>query len=147
MWPNQAIQLIAVADVGRIAAMAFANPEAHAGSTLEIAGDYAMGNGIAARMTAAAGRPISYARFPDAAFEADPFLARLAALVDAGPLAGSVDLLTLFTRYPACSRWMRGWRVRAGPRPRQPSRDVADARTSRRSRWEQVASDRPGGAI
>ncbi|MCB8874246.1 NmrA/HSCARG family protein [Acidisoma silvae] len=100
MRPDQPIQCIAVADIGRIVAGIFADPETYAGQTLEIAGDTVTGTEIAAKLSHAAGRPITYHRFADSLLEQNAFLARLAALVDDGRLAGNADIAALRRDFP-----------------------------------------------
>lgn len=90
--PDQAMQFIAVQDIGKIVAAVFANPSQFGGQTLEIAGDTLTGSDLGAALSEAAGRPITYARFTDDVLQTNPFLARLTALLDEGRLAGQADL-------------------------------------------------------
>ena len=55
--PDQAIQLLAVKDIGKFVAAIFADPARFGGETIEIASDSVTGRDIEARFTEAAGRP------------------------------------------------------------------------------------------
>ncbi|MCG8920585.1 NmrA/HSCARG family protein [Actinokineospora sp. PR83] len=59
--PDTRVQLIAAADIGAIAALAFADPGRFAGTALEIAGDELTAAGITAAFGAAAGLPARFA--------------------------------------------------------------------------------------
>ncbi|MBO9707311.1 MAG: NmrA/HSCARG family protein [Caulobacter sp.] len=89
---DQSMQLVAVEDIGRIVAAIFADPARFGGRTLEIAGDSVTGRDLEALFTEAAGRQIAYERFSDEVLTANPFLAKLTALLDTGRLAGRADL-------------------------------------------------------
>lgn len=111
MRPDQEVQIIAVQDVGRIVAAVFAKPERFIGQTIEIAGDSVTGDGLAAKLSVAAGRDIGYQRFPDAVLNDNPFLGRLAELIDNGRLAGNADLATLRALVPELltfDQWLQG---------------------------------------
>ncbi len=90
--PDQTIQLLAVEDIGKFVAAIFADPARFGGETFEIASDTVTGRDLETLFTEAAGRPITYARFPDQLLAANPFLEKLTALLDEGPLAGHADL-------------------------------------------------------
>lgn len=62
--PHIAEQLIAVDDIGAIAALAFANPDRYIGRTIEIAGDELSAPEIAAALSRATGRAIPYVEVP-----------------------------------------------------------------------------------
>lgn len=108
MRPEQTMQLLAIPDLGRIVAEVFADPGRFAGTTFGVASDAVTGDDIAAAFGEAAGCPIPYARFSDDVLEASPFLARLTALLDAGPLAGSADLTALKAMHPGLMS-LREW--------------------------------------
>jgi uncharacterized protein YbjT (DUF2867 family) len=111
MKPDQSMQFIAVQDIGRIVAGIFAAPERFAGQTTEIAGDSVTGAELAEKFSRAAGRPISYARFPDGLLQGNAFLGSLAALVDEGRLAGHADLNALRADFPgllSMDEWLKG---------------------------------------
>ncbi|WP_026793285.1 NmrA/HSCARG family protein [Pleomorphomonas oryzae] len=93
--PDQAMQLIAVEDIGKFVALAFADPTRFGGATLEIASDEVTGADLEAAFSEVAGRPIPYQRFSDETLTANPFLAKLTALFDAGRLTGKADLVAL----------------------------------------------------
>ncbi len=109
--PGQAAQIIAVQDIGTIVAAAFAAPDRFAGRTIEIAGDEMTGAQIAEALSRAAGRTIAYTRFPDDVLAENGFLARLAALVDDGRLAGNADIDALREEFGKLTRfdeWLSG---------------------------------------
>ncbi|MFF9202362.1 NmrA/HSCARG family protein [Streptomyces sp. NPDC014986] len=111
MSPDQAMQFIAVRDIGRIVAAVFGSPGRYAGRTMEIAGDALTGKALAERLTRAAGRPISYGRLPATLLAQDEVLGRVAALADGGRLAGSADLDALRAEFPFLlrfDRWLAG---------------------------------------
>ncbi len=109
--PEQQLQLIAVADIGRFVAAAFSDASALGGKTFEIAGDTVTGLDIQRLFTAAAGYPIRYARFSDELLAGNPFLRRLTELLDEGRLTGSADLTVLRGINPALQdleSWLAG---------------------------------------
>jgi uncharacterized protein YbjT (DUF2867 family) len=85
--PNQPVQFLAVEDIGRFVASIFADPERFGGTTVGIASDVVTGHDLEAAFTQAAGRPITYMRFPDDVLARNPFLAKLTDLFDSGRLA------------------------------------------------------------
>jgi uncharacterized protein YbjT (DUF2867 family) len=114
--PDQAIQLLAVEDIGKFVAPIFADPDRFGGQTIEIASDSVTGKDLEALFTQAAGRPIRYARFSEDVLNNSPFLAGLTALVDEGPLAGNADLAALREINPAMQS-VREWLGGAGREP------------------------------
>ncbi|WP_207480741.1 NmrA/HSCARG family protein [Arenibaculum pallidiluteum] len=111
MRPDQAMQVIAVADIGRIVAGILADRERFRGRTFEIAGDSVSGNMLAEKFSRAAGCPIVYERFPDALLEDDPLLGGLARLLDGGRLAGAADIPALRREFPgmlSMDAWLAG---------------------------------------
>ncbi|MCX8279882.1 NmrA/HSCARG family protein [Phyllobacterium sp. 0TCS1.6C] len=92
MRPDQSMQFIAVADIGRFVAAIFANPAEFGGKTFEIASDRVTGGELQALFSRTAGRPIAYQRFPEEVLAGNAFLAKLTALFDAGRLSGKADL-------------------------------------------------------
>lgn len=109
--PDQAMQFIAVNDIGKIVASIFADPGRFAGQIIEIAGDEVTGSGMQETLSRAAGRTIAYSRFPDSLLEQNAFLGRLAALVDDGRCAGSVDIEALrrdFGALTTLDAWLSG---------------------------------------
>jgi uncharacterized protein YbjT (DUF2867 family) len=62
--PHVVEQLIAVRDIGALAAIAFANPDRYAGEAFELAGDELTIPQIAAAMSTALDRPIRYSQIP-----------------------------------------------------------------------------------
>ncbi len=110
---DQSMQFIAVEDIGRIVAAVFADPERFAGQTFEIAGDRLTGRELEALFTKAAGRPIAYSRFSDDVLAANPFLAKLTALLDEGPLGGHADLAAMREINPGLLRF-EDWLASSG---------------------------------
>lgn len=111
MTPDQFMQFIAVEDIGKIVAAVFADGERFVGRTFDIAGDCVTGRDFQRLFSAAAGRPIPYARFSDEVLEANAFLRKLTALQDQGGLAGSADLETLRRLVPdllSFEAWLAG---------------------------------------
>lgn len=111
MRPDQTMQLIAVADIGKIVASVFNNPDLFAGQTFDIASDRVSGHNLEQMFTDAAGRSIPYSRFSDAVLETAPFLAKLMKEMDAGRLSGRADLETMRQLNPELqtfSAWLSG---------------------------------------
>ncbi|MFE0018119.1 NmrA/HSCARG family protein [Mesorhizobium sp. NPDC059054] len=106
--PDQSMQLIAVDDIGKFVAAVFADKTRFGGKTLKIAGDTVTGSELEAILTQAAGRPITYARFPEEVLAANPDLGHMAASLDAGPLADHVDLNAMRAINPEI-RSFRSW--------------------------------------
>ncbi|MBY3465807.1 NmrA/HSCARG family protein [Rhizobium laguerreae] len=96
---EQKAQVIAVQDIGKIVAAIFANPSRFVGQTIEIAGDEVTGTSLQESLSRAAGKPISYNRFPDSLLQENAFLGRLADLFDDGRLAGHADIGKLRTDF------------------------------------------------
>lgn len=90
--PDHSIQLTAVEDIGKFVAAVFADKTRFGGMTLKIASDRVTGHELEAALTEGAGRPISYARFPDDVLAANADLAHMAKSLEDGPLAECVDL-------------------------------------------------------
>jgi NmrA-like family len=110
MRPDQAMQFVAVCDVGRVVARIFGDPDRYVARTIEMAGDSLTGVAIAEKFSAAAARPITHRRFAGRMLEETPFLAGLAALVDQGRLAGHADIEALSVEFPGMLKmddWLR----------------------------------------
>lgn len=90
--PNHSIQLTAVEDIGRFVAAILADKPRFGGSTLKIASDRLTGRELEIILSNAAGRPITYKRFPDDILAANTDLAHMAKSLVDGPLAEQVDL-------------------------------------------------------
>ncbi len=114
--PDQAMPFVAVADIGRFVAAVLADPARFGGTTLDMVGDVLTGRDLGTLFSAAAGRPIAYARFPDDVLAANPFLARLTALVDRGRLVSDANLDALRALNPALQTF-RDWLAGAGREP------------------------------
>lgn len=108
MRPDQAVGLVAVADIGKCVAAVFADPEQFAGATLELAGDTVTGSELAALFTQAAGLPITYARFPDDVLAASPFLRKLTDMLDRAQVLDA-KALTELRRINPDMQSMRTW--------------------------------------
>lgn len=111
MHPDQAMQFIAVRDIGRIVAAVFGSPDRYVHRTMEIAGDALTGNDLAEHLTQAAGQTISYSRLPTTLPAQDEVLGKLEALVDDGRLAGNANLDALRAEFPFLLRfdcWLAG---------------------------------------
>lgn len=89
---DHSIQLTAVQDIGKIVAAMFADKARFARMTLKIASDRVTGRELEAAFSEAAGRPLSYTRFPDEVLAANADLAHMASSLEDGPLAERVDL-------------------------------------------------------
>jgi uncharacterized protein YbjT (DUF2867 family) len=92
MRPDQRMGVLAVRDIGRCVAAIFADPGRFAGATLDIVGDTVTGRDLAALFTEAAGRTITYARFPDELLAANPFLGKLTDMLDRAQPADEAEL-------------------------------------------------------
>lgn len=111
MRPDQPMQFIAATDIGRVVARMFADADAFQSRRVEIAGDAVTRKQVGRAFTRAAGHPVGYQRFPDILRESDPFLGRLAALVDEGRLAGHANLSALRQEFPGLltlEQWLAG---------------------------------------
>lgn len=111
MRDDQKMQLIAVADIGKIVAEIFEQPEKFAGQTFEIAGDAVTGHDLQRLFSSAAGRQIPYAGFSETRLSESPFLKKLTEMMDEGRLAGGADLTLMRKLNPelqAFKDWLGG---------------------------------------
>lgn len=90
--PDQSIQLTAVEDIGRFVAAVLADKPRFGGATIKIASDRLTGRELEVALSEAAGRPITYERFPEDILAANADLAHMAKSLEDGPLAEQVDL-------------------------------------------------------
>lgn len=90
--PDQCAQFIAVDDIGSIVAKIVDDPARYAGRIIEIAGDAATGDDIAAKFGHVLGKNIVYSRFSDSLLASSAFLTNIVAMADKGRLTGAVDL-------------------------------------------------------
>jgi len=98
-----------VDDIGRFAALAFDEPAAYAGQTLELAGDALSGTEVVAAIGRTTGRAMRYARFPDELVRLRPALERLVAFAERD--RGKADIAALRRRLPDLSTfdaWLDG---------------------------------------
>lgn len=121
MQPGQAMQFMAVSDIGQIVARIFADPATFTGRSFDIASDAVTGTQLAAKLGAAAGVPVTYQRFPDEVLRHSELLRMLIAASDEGQLDGQADLPMLRQLYPGLSsfdRWLEQAANRAAIRAR-----------------------------
>ncbi|MBX3200218.1 MAG: NmrA/HSCARG family protein [Labilithrix sp.] len=98
--PDQPMQFIAVEDIGALVALVFAEPSTYVGKTVDIAAESLTGNELAAKLTRAVGRPVSYARFSPAVLAENALLRRLVELVDEGAASGDADIPAIRRIHP-----------------------------------------------
>ena len=108
MRPEQSMQMIALADLGRMNAQILMSPERYAGKAIELASANVTGRDLETAFTHAVGRPIAYKRFPDELLANNPFLKRLTELLDSGLLAGAADLPFLEQEFDHLT-WLGAW--------------------------------------
>lgn len=106
--PDQRVQLVAVEDIGKFVAAIFADVDAYAGRSVDLASGAVTGPEMATAFTDVAGRPIGYMRFPDEVLASNPFLAMLSAMFDSGRLVGNADLEEMRAMNPEI-RSFREW--------------------------------------
>lgn len=111
--PDHSIQLTAVEDIGKIVAALFADTAQFSGVTLKIASDRVTGRELEAAFTEVAGKPITYARFPDEVLAANADLAHMASSLENGPLAEQVDLSVMRELNPELLSF-RAWLAGSG---------------------------------
>ncbi|MBF6173794.1 NmrA family NAD(P)-binding protein [Nocardia blacklockiae] len=112
--PDHPVQMIAVDDIGVLAARAFAEPERFHGRTLELAGDALTPVAAAARITAATGIPVRYHQLSEA--EADALgepIASVARRVADGGSGWHADLHALRVIHPGL-RTFDDWLAETG---------------------------------
>ncbi len=114
--PDQSMPFVAVPDIGKFVAAVFADRPRFGGTTLDLVGDVLTGRDLGILFSAAAGQAIAYARFADDVLAANPFLARLTALVDQGRLTSDADIDALRGINPELQTF-RSWLAGAGRAP------------------------------
>nr|WP_078709103.1 NmrA/HSCARG family protein [Consotaella salsifontis] len=90
--PQGSMHVVSLADIGRFVAAVFYDRERFAGQVVPLASDRLTGLDLAAAFSQASGRPISYARLPDAVLSTNPDLAHMAESLERGPLSQPIDL-------------------------------------------------------
>ncbi|HVX47464.1 MAG TPA: NmrA/HSCARG family protein [Mycobacteriales bacterium] len=102
--------LVAVADIGAFAELAFGDPERFAGQAFEIAGDRLTPPQIAAAVGAASGSTIEYEQIPIETLRAvSPRLARSFETINAEPYDVDIDALRrLHPELLSFAGWLRG---------------------------------------
>lgn len=113
MRPDQAMQVLAVEDIGKYVDAIFSDKPQFVGKTLDIASDVVTGRDLEATFTLMAGFPINYARFSEAVLEQNPFLRRLTDLVEDGTLQGKADLANCREIVPDLKSF-RDWLAQTG---------------------------------
>jgi uncharacterized protein YbjT (DUF2867 family) len=111
MRPDQPMGVLAVADIGKCVAAIFADPARFSGVTLDLAGDMVRGQDLATLFTEAAGRTITYARFPDEVLAVNPFLRKLTDMLDRAQPTDATALLELRRLNPemqSLRTWLAG---------------------------------------
>jgi len=110
---EHSIHLTAVEDIGKFAAAVFADKVRFGGKTMKIASDRVTGRELETAFTEAAGRPITYERFPDDVLSANADLAYMAKSLEDGPLSEKVDLNTMREINPELLS-LRSWLAGSG---------------------------------
>ena len=90
--PDQAMQLVAVDDIGKCVAAIFADRDRFSGGTLKIASDTVTGRDLAAAFSDIIGHPISYSLLSEEARAASPDIAQMVTSLENGPLSRHADL-------------------------------------------------------
>lgn len=111
MYPENAMQMITLHDLGRINAQILCAPDRYAGQALELSGQSISGTHLARAFTEAAGHPIGYKRFPDEFLSSNAFMRKLTELVDNGVVAGQSDIPALEHEFGAMMTledWLSG---------------------------------------
>ncbi len=109
--PDNSIQLTAVEDIGRFVAAVLADKPRFGGATLKIASDRLTGRQLGIALSEAAGRPVTYERFPEDVLAANFDLAHMAKSLENGPLAEHVDLKLMHEINPdllTFASWLAG---------------------------------------
>ncbi|WP_407977582.1 NmrA/HSCARG family protein [Brucella pseudogrignonensis] len=109
--PDQSIQLTAVEDIGRFVAAVLADKPRFGGATLKIASDRLTGRQLGIALSEAAGRPVTFERFPEDVLAANSDLAHMAKSLEDGPLAEQVDLKLMHEINPdllTFASWLAG---------------------------------------
>ncbi|WP_323718543.1 NmrA/HSCARG family protein [Paracoccus aminovorans] len=112
---DQAIHLTAVEDIGKFAAAVFADKARFGGKTMKIASDRVTGRELELAFSEAAGRQITYERFPDEVLAANVDLAHMAKSLEDGPLSETVDLDAMRKINPELLS-LRSWLAGSGRR-------------------------------
>ena len=113
LGPDKRTQLIAVDDIGAFTALAFENPQAYLGKTIELAGDEPTETQIAATFSKVIGRPVTLAA-PQMPAGASPTPEMMAMFRFFSGPAYDADIAALRKVYPALKtleQWLRetGW--------------------------------------
>jgi uncharacterized protein YbjT (DUF2867 family) len=112
--PQTRLPLVAIGDIGALAATAFQHPERYAGEQLQLAGDCLTGPQIADAFARVCGRPARYEQRPIGQLRAfDPEVAKMFEWMDSGH-ASERDLAALRAGHPdalTLEGWLRvtGW--------------------------------------
>jgi uncharacterized protein YbjT (DUF2867 family) len=111
--PDKALQMIAVDDIGALAALAFARPDEFIGRAIEIAGDQLTEPQVAATFSRVIGRPVQLGPMTFSPNQQpDPDLAKMWQWFnEAGYQADIPALRKLYPPLKTCETWLRqtGW--------------------------------------
>jgi uncharacterized protein YbjT (DUF2867 family) len=113
LGPDQAMQLIAVEDIGKFVAAIFADKAQFAGKTIKIASDTVTGRDLEALLSEAVGHPIAYQRFTEEFLAANPDLHHMSKSIEQGPLGDHVDLEVMRQINPEIAS-LRSWLAGSG---------------------------------
>lgn len=109
--PDQAIQIVATDDIGKIVAVIFEQKERFAGKTIKIASDTITGSELQTILGEAAGHHIRYERFSETFLAQHPDLQQMSKSLEDGPLAAHADLNFLREINPelmSFRSWLKG---------------------------------------
>jgi uncharacterized protein YbjT (DUF2867 family) len=88
MRPDSPAHLVAVRDIGSVAALALDDPARWRGRVVNLTGDSVTGDELARVLAERWSQPVRYAQMEAARPDGDPLLSRIAGLIDDGPLGG-----------------------------------------------------------
>lgn len=100
MRPEQAMQVVASSDIGRVVAAVIDRPGDYQGRSVNLAGDEVTGLDLAVALSRHTGSTLRYSQLPGSLRTEVPMLGRLVDLLDAGPLAGDASLEDLRAEFP-----------------------------------------------
>ncbi|MHB2267315.1 NmrA/HSCARG family protein [Aliihoeflea sp. PC F10.4] len=113
LQPHEAAEFIAVDDIGNIVAQIFEDRTRFAGRTIEIAGDEITGADLQREISATAGKPIGYQRFPESLLGKHEALRKTTRLFGDGRAKDNADMAALTDEFGHLMRF-REWLSKAG---------------------------------